>query len=460
MAEPKMSRRRLLQSAGAAAAGVSLSGLDPREVRGEATAAAGSAGVAADPVLTTETVQNMPFEARDVVRVGLVGCGGRGLDHLKELLGIPKVEVKAVCDILPERTAMAQAMCDKAGAKRPEAYTKGELHYEELVRRDDLDLVYLPTPWRWHVRMAVAAMEAGKHAMVEVPIAVTLEECWKLVEVSERTRKHCMMLENANYGYNEMLVNRMVKAGLFGDLLHAECAYDHDLRKILFQNVSEGLWRRAEHTGRNGNLYPTHGLGPVAWYLGIHKGDRFDYMVSMSSPEGGLTAHRKATVPAGDPKWQEKYDCGDVNTSLLKTVQGRTIMLQHDVSNPRPYDRINLIAGTKGIFRDYPPRIYFDGQAGGEKWAPLKQWKDRYEDPLWTQLKKVASKGGHGGMDYIMNWRLVDCVRKGLVPDMTVYDGVAWTAPAPLSEMSVAAGSTPVKFPDFMRGRWKDTAKA
>lgn len=454
----KMSRRRLLQSASAAAAGVSLSGLGSREARGDVAPGQGT-----DPVLTTETVESMSFEARDVVRIGLVGCGGRGMSLLNDLLGVDKVEIKAVCDILPARAAMAQALAEKRGQKQPEAYTKGELHYEELVRRDDLDLVYLPTPWRWHVRMAVAAMQAGKHAIVEVPAAVTLEECWKLVEVSERTRRHCVMIENCCYGYNEMLVNRMVKAGVFGELLHAECAYDHDLRRVeLFKTEGEGLWRRFEHIGRNGNLYPTHGLGPVAWYLGIHKGDRFDHMVSMSSPEAGLTEYRKAKVPAGDPRWQEKYDCGDVNTSLLKTARGRTIVLQHAVSNPRPYDRINLVAGTKGIFRDYPARLFLDGQPqkGGEKWATLKEWKARYEDPLWTQLKKVASKGGHGGMDYVMNWRLVDCVRRGLVPDMNVYDAAAWSAPGPLSEASVAAGSAPVKFPDFMRGRWKDAGKA
>ncbi len=174
----------------------------------------------------------------------------------------------------------------------------------------------------------------------------------------------------------------------------------------MFENRSEGLWRRAEHIGRNGNLYPTHGLGPVAWYLGIHQGDRFDHMVSMSSPEAGLTEHRKAKVPAGDAKWSEKYDCGDVNTSLLKTAKGRTILLQHNIANPRPYDRINLVAGTKGIFRGYPARIFFDGHKGEHKWGNLKEWNKRYEDPLWTKLKKAASKSGHGGMDYVMNWRL------------------------------------------------------
>ncbi len=440
-----MSRRGLLRSAGTAAVGLGLGGLRPAE----------AGATPADPVLRTESMMGVPYQARDRVRVGLVGCGRRGHDHLGDLLGIENVEVRAVCDVVPAHAASAQALCLRRKAPRPEAYTNGERHYEALVARDDLDLVYIPSPWRWHVPMAVAAMEAGKHVALEIPAALTIEDCWKLVEVSERTRRHCTMLENCNYGYEEMLVRRMVQAGLLGELLHAECAYDHDLRRIVFENESEGLWRRAEHVGRNGNLYPTHGLGPVAWYLGIHAGDRFDHMVSMSSPEAGLTAHRKATVPAGDPRWQEKYDCGDVNTSLIKTALGRTIVLQHNVTNPRPYDRINLIAGTKGIFRGYPQRIFFDGERPPHKWQSLKKWQSRYEDPLWTKLKKAANKSGHGGMDYVMSWRLVDCMRRGLAPDMDVYDAVAWSAPGPLSEASVAAGSAPVKFPDFTRGRWK-----
>ena len=452
MSARPVSRRRLLGSAAAAAAGAGLAGLG---ARGEAAQSPGQAPT--DPALTTERMRGVPFEARDVVRVGLVGCGRRGLSLLNDLLGIEKVDVRAVCDLVPAHAAEARALCEKRkAATRPEDYSGGELRYEELVKRDDLDLVYLPTPWRWHVRMAVAAMEAGKHVAVEVPAAVTLEECWKLVEVSERTRRHCMMLENCNYGYEEMLVTRMIREGLFGELLHAECAYNHDLRDILFENASEGLWRRAEHIGRNGNLYPTHGLGPVARYFDIHHGDRFDYMVSMSSPEAGLSAYRKARVPEGDPKWREKYDCGDVNTSLIKTAKGRTILLQHNVANPRPYDRINLVAGTKGVFRGYPARVFFEhGGQGEHEWQSLKEWKKRYEDPLWTQLKKAASKSGHGGMDYVMSWRLVDCMRRGLPPDMDVYDAAAWSAPAPLSEMSVAAGGAPARFPDFTRGRWQ-----
>jgi len=356
--------------------------------------------------------------------------------------------------------AKAQALIEKAGQRRPEGYAKGDHHFEELVRRDDLDLVYIATPWIWHAPMSLAAMNAGKHVGLEVPAVRTVEECWKLVETSERTRRHCVMLENCCYGWNEMLVLNMVRAGMFGELLHGECAYDHDLRAIVFENASEGLWRRAEHIGRNGNLYPTHGLGPVAQYMGIHEGDRFDYLVSMSSPEAGLTDYRKRRVPAGDPKWQEKYDCGDVNTSLIKTTRGRTIMLQHCVANPRVYDRINLIAGTKGIFRDYPARLFLEGQPGDEKWTGLKAQKERFEHPLWKRLKKVARKSGHGGMDYVMSWRLVECLRKGLVPDMNVYDGAAWSVPAPLSEESVAKGSAPVAFPDFTRGAWKGARKA
>src|SRR6266508_516687 len=253
-----LSRRELLQVAGAATAALGLPRL-------------GLGAQAPAPPLSTQTMMGVPFEARDIVRVGLVGCGRRGLSHLGDLVGIEKLEIKAVCDVVPEQVAKAQALIEKAGQRRPEGYAKGDHHFEELVRRDDLDLVYIATPWIWHAPMSLAAMNAGKHVGLEVPAVRTVEECWKLVETSERTRRHCVMLENCCYGWNEMLVLNMVRAGMFGELLHGECAYDHDLRAIVFENASEGLWRRAEHIGRNGNLYPTHGLGPVAQYMGIHE---------------------------------------------------------------------------------------------------------------------------------------------------------------------------------------------
>jgi hypothetical protein len=289
-----------------------------------------------------------------------------------------------------------------------------------------------------------------------VPAATTLDDCWRLVNTSEVTRRHCIMLENCCYGYNETLILRMVRAGRFGDLLYGEGAYLHDLRDELFSNKGEGLWRRTVHTQRNGNLYPTHGLGPVANYMGINRGDRFDYLVSMSTPQRGLDVYRSAHLEKGDPRWAEHYVTGDMNTSLIKTANGLTITVKHDVSNPRPYDRINTIAGTKGIFTDYPPRIYLDGQQGEEAWANLDAYKE-YEHPLWRQEGDVARRaGGHGGMDFIMLYRLLECMRKGLPPDMDVYDAAAWSSVAPLSLASLESSSGPQKCSDFTRGKWHE----
>jgi len=303
--------------------------------------------------------------------------------------------------------------------------------------------------------MAVDVMKNGKHAAVEVPAASTMQECWDLVNTSESTRKHCVILENCCYGASEMMVLQMVRDGFFGEITHGEAAYLHDLRGILTANEGEGLWRRFPHMKLNGNLYPTHGLGPVAHYMDIHRGDRFDYMVSVSSGEASLTSYVKAKFPDGDPKRAEKYVCGDMNTSIIKTAKGRSILLQHDVVNPRPYSRLNMVQGPKGIFADYPARVFVDGQKD-EEWQKLDDFKDKYEHALWKNNGEMARKtGGHGGMDYIMNFRLMDCVKRGLPPDNDVYDAAAWSAPAPLSEASVAASGAPQKFPDFTRGHWQ-----
>jgi hypothetical protein len=399
------------------------------------------------------TMIDVPFQ-RVNPKIGIIGVGGRGTSLLGNLLAAD-AQVTAICDVVPEKAAHAQSLIEKAGRKSPTLYTDGYHAFDSLVTRDDLDLVLIATPWNWHVEMAVAAMEHGKHAAVEVPAATTIEDCWKLVDTSEQTRKHCIMLENCCYGYNETLILRMIHAGMFGDLLYGEGAYLHDLREELFSNKGEGLWRRTVHTEREGNLYPTHGLGPVANYMGIQRGDRFDYIVSMSTPQRGLDNYRKEHVPQSDPRWAEHYVTGDMNTSLIKTGKGLTITVKHDVSNPHPYDRINTIAGTKGVFADYPPRIYFDGQTGGEQWSSIDPYKE-HQHPLWKEEGAIAQKlGGHGGMDYIMLYRLLQCMREGLVPDMDVYDAAAWSASAPLSRLSVEEGSAPKKFPDFTRGRWQ-----
>jgi hypothetical protein len=302
--------------------------------------------------------------------------------------------------------------------------------------------------------MAVSAMKHGKDVCIEVPGVVTLDECWEIVKTSEQTRKHCMMLENCCYGYNETLILRMVHDGKFGELLYGEGAYLHDLREEIFSDNGEGLWRRAEHTKRDGNLYPSHGLGPVANYMDMQRGDRFDHIVSMSSPQRGLDQYRKEHLQAGDPRLEERYVTGDMNTSLIKTAKGLTITVKHTVSTPHPYDRINLIAGTKGIFQDYPARIYLDGQNKNESYVPIETWK-QYAHPLWQKEGQLAAKiGGHGGMDYIMLYRLLQCVREGLPPDMDVYDAASWSAIGPLSVTSVSRGSTPIEFPDFTQSKW------
>ena len=340
------------------------------------------------------------FEPHDVVRLGIIGVGLRGTEVLKEFLAVDKVVVNAVCDVVKDKCTRAAQLVKKAGQKTPAIYANGDRDFERLVARDDLDFVYIATPWEWHVPQVLAALSAGKHCGTEVPAAYTLDDCWKIVDASEAARRHCLIMENCCYDSSETTVLNMVRAGVFGDLVHGECAYNHDLREILFENKDEGLWRRRHHTLRDSNLYPTHGLGPMARYMDINRGDKFDHLVSMSSVHLGLETYRKDNVASIDPRMKEVYKTGDYNTSIIKTAKGRTIMLQHNVSTPRPYDRINLIQGTKGIFRDYPPRIFIDGQSEHHTWTTLDKYKEQYESPLWKNQGEMARKlGGHGGMD-------------------------------------------------------------
>jgi predicted dehydrogenase len=446
-------RRDLLKGAALASAGLAL-GL-PDAVHAEAGPVHLSPIALPQPVAAAPTMLGVPFERHDVVRVAIVGTGLRGRSVLHELLGVDHVRITALCDTVPEKMDRAvKQMRDAGHTNDPARFTGSERAYEQLLLRDDIDLVYTATPWQFHVPICLAAMKAGKHVATEVPAAYTIDECWKLVDASEKSRRHCIMMENCSYGYNELLVLNMVRAGVFGAIKHGGAAYNHDLREILFENRDEGLWRRAHHTLRNANLYPTHGLGPIAAMMNINRGDRFDYLVSMSTPEMGLTKWREDHEPKDSPKWAEKYVTGDLSVSLIKTVQGRTIRLEHDVSSPRPYSRINSVQGTKGIFEDYPARVYVEGEGESHRWAPIDGYKAKYEHTLWRQLGEKARAGGHGGMDYVMAYRLIQTMREGLAPDMDVYDAASWSAPGQLSEISVAKGSMPVRFPDFTRGGW------
>jgi len=449
------SRRDLLKSAAAASAGIALNQFGIEHAAAEPLRPEAHSRQIADSMV------GVPFEPRETVRIAIVGTGLRGRSMLNEWLGVDNVRITALCDLVPEKIERSKQMMQRAGhTYEPAVFTAGERDFENLCRRDDIDLVYTATPWDWHVAVCLAAMQHGKHAATEVPAGYTLDDCWKLVDTSERTRRHCIMMENCNYGYNELLVLQMVRAGIFGEIKAGGAAYNHDLRAILFENRDEGLWRRAPHTKRNGNFYPTHGLGPVAFYMDINRGDRFDFMVSMSTEEFGLTQWRESTEPGDSPKWQEKYVSGDLNRSLIRTAKGRVILLEHDVVSPRPYSRINSVQGTKGIFEDYPPRIYFDGPQANHRWQTIDGFKAEHEHPLWRSLGDKARSGGHGGMDYVMAWRLVQCMREGLVPDMDVYDAAAWSVPGPLSERSVANRGRSVEFPDFTRGRWSESRRS
>jgi predicted dehydrogenase len=454
MSDNKLSRREMIRNSALAGLGFSLLG-------GRVEAAENSdsllENLIAGPVAKGKSMIGVPFERHQTVRLAMIGTGLRGRSILGEVVNIPGVSVTALCDIVQEKAEKAKAIIEKAGQPAPAVYVKGDRGYEEMLKRDDIDIVYIATPWEWHVPQSLTAMNSGKHVAVEVPAAYTLKELWQLVDTSEKTRKHLMMMENCCYDYDELLILNIVRAGLLGELVHGEGAYNHDLRSILFETKDEGLWRRAHHTQRDSNLYPTHGLGPVANYMNINRGDKFEYMVAMSSGSLGLQEYRKEKLEANDPRQKEVYTCGDYNTNMIKTNKGRSIMLQHNVSSPRPYDRINLIQGTKGVFRDYPSRIYIEKDKGNHQWQPVDAYKEKYEHNLWRVVGEQARKlGGHGGMDYIMCWRLVQCMREGLVPDMDVYDAAAWSSPGPLSEISVAKGSMPIKFPDFTRGKWTE----
>ncbi|MCK5058980.1 MAG: Gfo/Idh/MocA family oxidoreductase [Candidatus Aminicenantes bacterium] len=435
----ELSRRDFLKKSAAVGLSVSVTGLGCTNKR---------------KITTTPGVKTAP--PIDPVRVGFVGVGGMGSAHCRNLLNIEGVEIRAVCDIVPEKVERIRNWVVNAGFAKPEGYSKGEWDFKRLCRQTDLDLVITATPWRWHVPVCVAAMEEDKHAATEVPAAVTVDECWQLVETAEKTGKYCMMLENCCYGKAELTVLHMVRQGMLGEIIHGEAGYLHDLRALKFSSEGEGLWRTAHSIKRNGNLYPTHGLGPVAECMNINRGNLFDFLVSMSSKSRGLTLFAEEKFGKDSPQARQKYALGDVNVSLIRCANGETITLYHDCNLPRPYSRINLVQGTKGIFMGYPDRIYIEGKSEKyDRWEPFEKYYKEYEHPLWKLKGESAKDAGHGGMDYIEDFRLIDALRKGRLPDMDVYDAAAWSVVSELSERSAANRSRPVDFPDFTRGQWK-----
>jgi Oxidoreductase family, NAD-binding Rossmann fold len=395
----------------------------------------------------------------DIVRIAVIGLGQRGSEAVERLSYIDGIEIVALCDKYPDRVAASQKTLEKM--KRPKAREySGEDGWKALCDSDGIDLVYSPTPWHLHTPIAVRAMKNGKHAAIEVPGAKTIDECWQLVETSEQTKKHCMMLENCCYDFFELLTLNMTRQGMLGEIVHAEGAYIHDLTKdwMFNKKAYADMWRLKENMGHNGNLYPTHGLGPVAQCMNINRGDKLDHLVSMSTNDFTMNDMVKGLATKDDffTPYVDKPYRGNMNTTLIRSHKGKTIMVQHDVSTIRPYSRIHLLSGTKGAAQKWPgpARIAF-----GHSWAKpeeLKKLEEQYAPPIVKHIGSIAKEvGGHGGMDFIMDWRLIDCLRNGLPLDQDVYDAAVWSCIMPLSERSVSKKSRTVDIPDFTRGAWQ-----
>jgi predicted dehydrogenase len=412
------------------------------------------------PASKGKSVMGLRCEPLKTVRIGFIGIGMRGTGSLHRLLQIEGVEIIAIADVVPAAVKAGNKQITDAGFKAAIEYT-GEDDWKKMCERDDIDLVYQCTPWLLHTPIAVYAMKHGKHAATEVPSAVTLEQCWELVNTAEETQRHFMMLENCCYDFFELNTLNMARNGVFGDILHGEGAYLHDLRDLKFKKEGgyHNMWRLEYSKIHTGNPYPTHGLGPVAQIMGINRGDRFDHLTSVSTKQEGLSLYAAETFGANSPEAQQTYALGDMNTTLIHTVNGKTIMIQHNTTSPRPYSRIHMISGTKGMAIKYPEEQIALEPAAHEflKKEDFDALMKKYEHPLTTQIGEKAKKvGGHGGMDFIMDYRLIYCLQNGLPLDMNVYDAAAWCSVVALSEKSVLNKGTSVEVPDFTRGAWKN----
>lgn len=401
----------------------------------------------------------------DTVRVGFIGLGMRGYSAVERFVHIPGTKIIAICDIDTARVTRSEKILSNAGLPAAATYGGEEDSWKALCERPDIDLVYIVTDWKHHAPMAKYAMEHGKHVAIEVPAAMNLDEIWDLIETSERTRKHCMMLENCVYDFFEMNTLNMAQQGLFGEVLHTEGSYIHNLEE--FWPYYWNNWRMDYNREHRGDVYPTHGIGPACQLLDIHRGDRMTTLVSMDTK----AVNGPAYIEKSTGKAPESFANGDHTMTMIRTANGKTIHIQHDVVTPRPYSRMYQLTGTKGFANKYPSEGYaFEPeQISGDSIpdhenlsahgfisdAQKQALTERYMHPIIKEVGEVAKKvGGHGGMDYIMDYRMIYCLRNGLPLDMDVYDLAEWCSLIPLSAISIENGSAPVEVPDFTRGAW------
>ena len=400
------------------------------------------------------------------IRLGVVGMGSRGCGVVGRVCNLPGITVTAVCDIYDFKIAKAQGILAKKNKPKAKEYY-GPEEWKRLCDDPNVDVIYNTTPWEMHVEVQLRAMRAGKHVFTEVPSAFTVDECWELVETSEATRRHCMQLENCCYGETELLTLNLVRLGMLGEIVHAEGSYIHDLRVALANNFGPAgeSWRYAWNRDHKGNYYPTHGLVPLCLEMDVNRGDRFDYLVSLESNSANIHHYMAEHKEIVNPRILDKIESGDMNSSLIKLKSGKSILLQHDVSSPRPYTRLQLVSGTKGCVLDYPFRVVLEETcgAGAHKWfdeQKTAEVKAKYMHPLWKKMSEMAKLvGGHGGMDFIMDARWVYCLQQGLPLDTDVYDLASTCCLCELTEKSVRDKSRPQDIPDFMRGAWRTAAQ-
>jgi hypothetical protein len=409
------------------------------------------------------------YSAADKLNVAMIGVGLRGTNHLQNLLLRKDVNVTAICDVDPSRIMLAKDLISKAGAKPPQEFGASDYDYRNLLELKEVDAVIIATPWLWHTRMTVDAMKAGKYAGVEVSASNTLEECWDLVNTHEDTGTHMMILENVNYRRDVLAVLNMVKQNVFGELVHFRCGYQHDLRHVKFNDgktpngrgaefgekgVSEAKWRTAHSVKRNADVYPTHGLGPVAVMADVNRGNRFMSLTSHASKAIGLHNYITGVGGKDHPNAKIKFKQGDVITTTIDTANGETIIITHDCNLPRPYSLGFRVQGANGLWEVDGNRIYVEGQSESHKWSEATEWLEKYDHPLWKKYGEYALGAGHGGMDFFVMNSFIESVKANIAPPMDAYDAAAWSAVTPLSELSIDNNGEPQDFPDFTQGLW------
>lgn len=435
------------------------------------TTALAGAGLALPATSDQSTFNILSGPPKSTINLGFLGLGLRGQSHISLALRRDDCNIVAINDIDDQMIGRAKALFDKAGKPQPEVYKNGEEGYLELLQRPDIDAVIIATPWRWHSIMAVAAMRAGKYVGVEVSGAFSMDECWDLVNTHEATGAQLFFLENVCYRRDVMAILNMLRQDLFGELIHLECGYQHDLRAVKFNNgkqpygggvefgekaFSEAKWRTKHSVYRNADLYPTHGIGPVSQYTTINRGNRFLYLTSIASKSRGLHNYILHHEKGGrdHPNAKIEFKLGDKVTTMIKTSNGETIVLHHDTCLPRPYSLGFRVQGTKGLWMAVNGSIYLEGQEPEHRWAPAKPFLEKYDHPLWKRYAEQASGAGHGGMDFFLLNAFIESAKQNIAPPFDAYDAAAWLAITPLSEQSIAMGSQPMPFPDFTRGRW------